>query len=181
MAESYNLTNIRTLLTEGFTGEELRRMCYDVPDFRPVYNNLVQSTGKSMIIDMIIEHAEQKLLMEELLDWARECNPNRYDRHKPYYAYAAPAAPLPPPPAESRSYTSLRPPGPQAPLPDLLENPSVVIDYGRCIGSLDCVEVCPVEALAEGADGRAVVVDPDLCIGCGACEPECPQGAITVF
>ncbi len=74
----YNLDHIRAFLTEGFTGEELRRLCYYVPDFRPVYDQLAENTGKAKIIDRLLEHAERKLLFEPLLDWTREHNPNRY-------------------------------------------------------------------------------------------------------
>jgi hypothetical protein len=36
MTAPYNLTNIRALLTEGFTTADLRAFCYDHPAFRPV-------------------------------------------------------------------------------------------------------------------------------------------------
>ena len=45
MAEGYYLKNIRILLNKGFSDEELRHLCYDVPDFRPVYDELAQNTG----------------------------------------------------------------------------------------------------------------------------------------
>jgi hypothetical protein len=73
------------LLTEGFTDEELRRLCYDVLDFRPVYDQLAQDTGKAKIIDRLIEHADRKLQMETLLTWAKKRNPTRYEKHQPYY------------------------------------------------------------------------------------------------
>lgn len=38
MTMHYNLSNIRALLTEGFTDEDLRHLCYDISDFRPVYD-----------------------------------------------------------------------------------------------------------------------------------------------
>ncbi len=82
MAEHYILRNIRALLTEGFTDDELRRLCYDVPDFRPVYNELARDTGKAKIIDRLIEHAEQKLLLNKLLALAKEINPAQYEKHQ---------------------------------------------------------------------------------------------------
>jgi len=47
-----------------------------------------------------------------------------------------------------------------------------------CIGEKagDCVEVCPVDCIAEGED--QFFIDPDLCIDCGACEAACPVSAI---
>ncbi len=85
MAKHYNLENIRTLLTEGFTAEKLRRFCYDKPDFRPVYNRLAEGTGKTKIVDQLIEHADQKLQFDALLAWAKKRNPARYEKHQPYY------------------------------------------------------------------------------------------------
>ncbi|MCI0581124.1 MAG: tetratricopeptide repeat protein [Chloroflexi bacterium] len=85
MARHYHLHNIRTLLTEGFTNEELYSLCYDVSTFRPVYDQLTQDAGKAKIIDRLLEHAEQKILIEPLLKWAKERNPARYEQHQPYY------------------------------------------------------------------------------------------------
>jgi hypothetical protein len=84
MTKRYNLKNIRALLTEGFTAEELRRFCYDEPDFRPVYNRLSESTGKATIVDLLVEYANQKIRLEALLTWAKEHNPALYEKHQPY-------------------------------------------------------------------------------------------------
>jgi hypothetical protein len=62
MSESYNLKNIRALLTKGFTVEELRRLCYDNQEFRPVYDQLAQNTGKAELIDKLIEYTDGKEL-----------------------------------------------------------------------------------------------------------------------
>jgi formylglycine-generating enzyme required for sulfatase activity len=83
--DRYNLQNIRTLLTEGFSDEQLRRFCYDLPEFRPVYDQLAQVTGKAAIIDRLLEHAERTLQLETLLAWAKENNPSRYQKHGPYH------------------------------------------------------------------------------------------------
>jgi hypothetical protein len=85
MTTTYNLKNIRILLTEGFSAEELRRFCYyDELDFRPVYHQLTAYTRKSDIIDLLMEYAEQKRLVEPLLIWAKASNPARYEEHQPY-------------------------------------------------------------------------------------------------
>lgn len=80
----YNLKNIRTLLTEGFTAEELRRLCFDISDFRAVYDQLTGDTGKDRIIDLLLEHAERRLLLEYLLVLVKEQNPSRYENYQPY-------------------------------------------------------------------------------------------------
>ena len=80
-----SLKNIRALLTGGFNDNELRRFCYDEPDFRPVYEQLAEGMGKDRIIDKIVEHAQRKELLEVLLTWAKESNPAKYEQHQPYY------------------------------------------------------------------------------------------------
>lgn len=85
MARRYHLKKIRTLLIEGFTAEELRRFCYDTPIFRPVYDELAQSTGKAEIVDHLIEYADQKFLLEKLLALVKVRNPARYEKYQPYY------------------------------------------------------------------------------------------------
>lgn len=42
----------------------------------------------------------------------------------------------------------------------------------------ECVEVCPVDCIEEGAD--MFFIDPDICIDCGACEAVCPVEAIFI-
>ncbi|MHC4884185.1 MAG: DUF362 domain-containing protein [Planctomycetota bacterium] len=46
-----------------------------------------------------------------------------------------------------------------------------------CSGCGSCVEVCPVDAIAEGTD--KYVIDADACVDCGACVDECPVEAIS--
>ena len=85
MTTYYFLENIRTLLIEGFTDRELRRLCYDIPSFRPVYNQLAENTGKADIVDQIIIYTEQKLQFDILLAYAKKHNLARYKEHQPYY------------------------------------------------------------------------------------------------
>ncbi|MCR4407883.1 MAG: DUF362 domain-containing protein [Anaerolineae bacterium] len=53
---------------------------------------------------------------------------------------------------------------------------SVVRDAELCIMCLQCLHVCPTEAISE-ADG-GLVVDSEKCWRCGRCERVCPEGAI---
>jgi hypothetical protein len=84
IASEYNLQNIRALLNEGFSDVELRRLCYDEPAFRPVYDQLAQTTGKDVIIDHLLEYTERKRLFDHLLALVRELNPSQYEKHQPY-------------------------------------------------------------------------------------------------
>ncbi|MFT4413269.1 indolepyruvate ferredoxin oxidoreductase subunit alpha [Fredinandcohnia humi] len=40
----------------------------------------------------------------------------------------------------------------------------------------ECVEVCPVECIEQGAD--QYYINGDICIDCGACVSACPVDAI---
>lgn len=93
MSKHYNLQNIHTLLIEGFTAEELRRLCYH--SFRDVYNQLASNSGKTEIIDKLIEYADQKELIEILLTWSKENNSTKYEKHKPYYENSTITEPTP--------------------------------------------------------------------------------------
>lgn len=80
----YHRANIRQLLTKGFSDTELRNFCFDQAEFQEVYDQLAQDTGKEQIVSLIIEHADQNLLFDQLLAWAKKSNPTRYKRHQPY-------------------------------------------------------------------------------------------------
>jgi hypothetical protein len=81
MTTRYNLKNVRALLTEKFTSEELRRLCYDRANFRPVYDQLTGNSGKAEIVDRLLEHADRTLQIETLLVLAEEYNSTRYEKH----------------------------------------------------------------------------------------------------
>jgi len=46
-----------------------------------------------------------------------------------------------------------------------------------CIACGECVDVCPVGAIAESDDKYAI--DPEVCLDCGICASTCPQEAIS--
>jgi hypothetical protein len=90
MSKHYNLKNIRILLIEGFTEEELRDLCFYEADFRDVHDRCAKSIGKAEIARQLIEYAEQKNLLDTLLILAKQYNPARYEQDQPYYQVALP-------------------------------------------------------------------------------------------
>ncbi|NJN96549.1 MAG: AAA family ATPase [Anaerolineales bacterium] len=74
----YNIRAIRQLLTLAFSDEELRGIVFDYPEFRPVYEQLSHDTGKSRVIQYLIEYAERKELLDQLLDSIKKQNPKQY-------------------------------------------------------------------------------------------------------
>jgi uncharacterized Fe-S center protein len=52
----------------------------------------------------------------------------------------------------------------------------VARDPELCTMCLQCMHVCPLNAISEAADG--LVVNDDKCWRCGRCERVCPEGAI---
>lgn len=90
MRPRYLLKNITTLLaeiTESFSEAELRQLCLDIPDFKPVHRQLSQNLGKAEIVQRLLEYAEQTLQLDELLELAKARNLAIYEKYKPYYEY----------------------------------------------------------------------------------------------
>jgi hypothetical protein len=125
MTKTYNLTNIRALLTQGFGPEDLRRLIYDTPDFRPVYNELAQNTGKAEIISKLMEYAEQNLKMDQLLALLQAHNPVRYEHHQPYSSEDSPAST----PPDTSSTSS--PPASSVPQPAQVRGKQVWFDQSH--------------------------------------------------
>jgi hypothetical protein len=80
----YHLSNIRRLLIEGFSDNDLRYLAFDNPNFRPVYDQISPSSGKSDIISRLLEYAERTMQIDILLEEAKRRNPARYAAHQPY-------------------------------------------------------------------------------------------------
>ncbi|MFN8453564.1 MAG: hypothetical protein U0401_02655 [Anaerolineae bacterium] len=83
-AQRYHLRNIQSLLSQGFNERELRDLCFYELEFRPVHDQIPQGAGKSELIRLLLEFAEQKLLLDTLLEWAQKRNPARYEQYRPY-------------------------------------------------------------------------------------------------
>jgi len=56
----------------------------------------------------------------------------------------------------------------------------VKVDSGRCNGCGNCIESCPVEALALNKKSRQAEVNEQECIDCGVCVENCPTEALTL-
>lgn len=60
----------------------------------------------------------------------------------------------------------------------------MVVDQAACDGCQDCIERCPVDALAmepvSGYKKLKATVDHDKCLGCGVCSFVCDEGAMSL-
>lgn len=93
---SYLWENIRSLLIEGFSAEELAALCFD--KFKPVHNQLSPKSGKTDIVQLLLQHTDQTLAVDELLAWAEKNNPAKYEQYQPYFSLNASPAPFQPTP-----------------------------------------------------------------------------------
>jgi hypothetical protein len=75
---TYNLRNIRKLLTIAFTDQELSNLCYETPEFRPVYEQFTTGMSKDQMIQRLIEYCERKVLMGQLLAIVEDEAPEQY-------------------------------------------------------------------------------------------------------
>lgn len=53
------------------------------------------------------------------------------------------------------------------------------IDEGLCTGCGECIEICPMDAIAD--DDGVSRVSSERCIGCGLCADRCPVEAISMI
>ncbi len=64
--------------------------------------------------------------------------------------------------------------------------PLIRIERERCIGCLECLDVCPQVASTEypvyekGEDGFPRVANEESCMGCLSCEANCRADAIRI-
>ena len=82
--QDHNIAAIRQLLLAAFTPEELRRFCYDRPEFRPVVRRFGPGHGLDDMVDELITYCDTHLLFGELLSQVRQANPGQYARFAPY-------------------------------------------------------------------------------------------------
>ncbi len=60
---------------------------------------------------------------------------------------------------------------------DKVSNPQYHVDSTSCNACGECIQVCPVDAIEFGSDGKAVI-DQTKCNQCGSCLTACPKDAI---
>jgi hypothetical protein len=74
----YNTGTIRQLLDAAFGDEELTTFCFDY--FRDVYKAFSAGMSRQEKIQRLIEYAEKKILLDDLLDHIAQLNPRAYRR-----------------------------------------------------------------------------------------------------
>lgn len=175
MAQRFNSKNIRTLLTQGFSDEELRLLCYDTPDFRSVYDRLGQGMGKTRVVQELIEYAERRGLLETLLAMAKELNPVKFEEHQPYY-YGVSSHTSGDVPGKSQTATPVQP-------PPLVNNPQSGDVNISDISGRD-VEIGPITSGNVGGDvvgsdkvGRDKVGRDQITINIGSPDTEASKGS----
>lgn len=77
MTTIYNLRNIRKLVNIAYNLEELRQLCQEVVEFRPVYDNFGEER-KDVLIRHLLEHSERKGHLDKLLAIIAEDVPDTF-------------------------------------------------------------------------------------------------------
>lgn len=76
--EIYNLRRLRKFLTQCFSDQELRALCFDISTFRPVYEQFGAQTDKGQMVQYLLEFTERQVLLKQLLMELRQLNPRQY-------------------------------------------------------------------------------------------------------
>jgi hypothetical protein len=80
-----DLKRIYDVLVEGFNKNELLDLCFSLPSFKDFDKNRSGSEAHNEVARSIVDLANRRLLIEDLLDYVKEHDPRRYDIHKPYF------------------------------------------------------------------------------------------------
>ena len=76
---NWNSSQVRQLLTEGFSVSELSGMCFDNKPFRGVYETLGLEGRRGEYVDHLLDLCDRhQELRPVLLQWAEEENPLKY-------------------------------------------------------------------------------------------------------
>ncbi len=54
-----------------------------------------------------------------------------------------------------------------------------MVNKNKCIACGTCINICPVNAISWGKDGKAEI-NYEKCIKCHSCESMCPVNAIEI-
>ncbi|MFN8454169.1 MAG: hypothetical protein U0401_05755 [Anaerolineae bacterium] len=81
----YHTANIRKLLQEAFTIEELLGFIQNSSDFKSVKLNLPHQASQNQIIPFLIEEAERTAAVETLLKSLKALKPAEYEHYQPYF------------------------------------------------------------------------------------------------
>lgn len=76
---AYNLSAVRQLITDAFDLEGLNSFCYDY--FRSVYDQFQDTDRKTTRVRMLLEHAERKGELAQLLNLIQQENPGKYKQY----------------------------------------------------------------------------------------------------
>ena len=119
MPMNYNNAAIRKLIDAAFAGEDFDFFCYD--HFREVHGKFTVGQSRPARIQLLIEYAETKGLMESLLEKLKEANPHQYNKFAPGIGPGES-----PPPEIERDEPSVDPDENKKP-----HGPEVFISYAR--------------------------------------------------
>lgn len=83
MATSYNIAEVRELLTQALTQDEFDALCFD--HFRAVADSFSDSMSRSQRTQKLLEYCDKHVEIEKLLDLVRKKNPTRYAEFAPRF------------------------------------------------------------------------------------------------
>lgn len=80
--KDYHYANLLKLLEFSFSIEELKRFCFESDSYRDFQS---KEPPNEAFRRELLSYALRRVVIDELLSWAKQNNRTRYDLHQPYY------------------------------------------------------------------------------------------------
>ena len=84
LRREYELRNIYEFLLNGFRSDDIKRITFDTPSLRAVYDGATHRPMSDTVFELV-QSAQRLGQLDALLDRARELNPKAYEKFGPYF------------------------------------------------------------------------------------------------
>jgi len=81
--DRYNIAAVRALLGDGMREPDIRSLCQERSEFRPLLRDISSEASLTRMIELLVEFCQKRLLFPELLSEIQGRNPRQFARYRP--------------------------------------------------------------------------------------------------